>query len=146
MGYQALLSASERHALRCDRGRIVQVKKTGLALYDQQTVRNNGQTSYLRLKTSAKLHIDQMMENSKLQSPERSCGKEISHSESKRKESQRRGTSESVFSGRHIGNVPMETDVVPIMNFQPLETRAKANKNLGKKGSIARFHPKVCAL
>ena len=32
-----------------------------LALYDQQNVRNNGQTSYLRLKTSVKLHIDQMM-------------------------------------------------------------------------------------
>ena len=35
--------------------------QTVLALYDQETVRNNGQTSYLRLKTSVKLHIDQMM-------------------------------------------------------------------------------------
>ena len=35
--------------------------KTVLALYDQETVRNNGETSYLRLKTSVKLHIDQMM-------------------------------------------------------------------------------------
>ena len=32
--------------------------QTVLALYDQETVRNNGQTSYLRLKTSVKLHID----------------------------------------------------------------------------------------
>ena len=32
-----------------------------LAMYDQETVRNNGQTSYLRLKTSVKLHIGQMM-------------------------------------------------------------------------------------
>ena len=32
-----------------------------LDLYDQETVRNNGQTSYLRLKTSVKLHIDQMI-------------------------------------------------------------------------------------
>ena len=30
-------------------------------LYDQETVRNNGQTSYLWLKTSVKLRIDQMM-------------------------------------------------------------------------------------
>ena len=30
-------------------------------LYDQETDRNNGQTSYLRLKTAVKLHIDQMM-------------------------------------------------------------------------------------
>ena len=35
--------------------------QTVLALYDQETVRNNGQASYLRLKTSVKLHIDQMM-------------------------------------------------------------------------------------
>ena len=32
--------------------------QTVLALYDQETIRNNGQTSYLRLKTSEKLHID----------------------------------------------------------------------------------------
>ena len=55
---QALLSGSD--------GKIVQVKITGLssasnvlALYDQETVRNNGQTSYLPFKTSVKLHIDQ---------------------------------------------------------------------------------------
>ena len=35
--------------------------QTVLALYHRETVRNNGQTSYLRLKTSVKLHIDQMM-------------------------------------------------------------------------------------
>ena len=35
--------------------------QTVLALYDQETVRSNGQTCYLRLKTSVKLHIDQMM-------------------------------------------------------------------------------------
>ena len=35
--------------------------QTVLALYDQETVRKNGQTSHERLKTSAKLHVDQMM-------------------------------------------------------------------------------------
>ena len=35
--------------------------QTVLALYDPETVRNNGQTSFSRLKTSARLHIDQMM-------------------------------------------------------------------------------------
>ena len=59
--------------------------QTVLALYDPETVQNNGQTRYLRLKTSVKLHIDQNDENSKLQSPERSCGKRSSHQESKRK-------------------------------------------------------------
>ena len=28
-----------------------------------------------------------------------------------------RGKWESVFSGSHMGNVPMETDVVSVMNF-----------------------------
>ena len=35
--------------------------QTVLALYDRETVRKNGQTSFLRLTTSVKLHIDQMM-------------------------------------------------------------------------------------
>ena len=35
--------------------------QTVLALYDQEAVRNHGQTSYLRLNTSVKLHIDQML-------------------------------------------------------------------------------------
>ena len=35
--------------------------QTVLVLYDQETVRNDGQVRYLRLKTSVKLHIDQMM-------------------------------------------------------------------------------------
>ena len=35
--------------------------QTVSALYDQETVRNNGQPSYTRLKTSVRLHIDQMM-------------------------------------------------------------------------------------
>ena len=34
--------------------------QTALALYDQKTVRNNGQTSYSRLKISVRRHIDQM--------------------------------------------------------------------------------------
>ena len=39
--------------------------QTVLALYDQETVRNNGQTSCSRLKTSEKLHIDEMMRTRK---------------------------------------------------------------------------------
>ena len=61
MGSSSIIS--KRHAFRSDPGRIVQVKISALrsALSDQETVRNNGQTSHLRLKTSVKLHIDQMM-------------------------------------------------------------------------------------
>ena len=35
--------------------------QTVSAMYDQENVRNNGQTKYLRLKKSVKLHIDQTM-------------------------------------------------------------------------------------
>ena len=37
--------------------------QTVLAVYDQETFRNNGQTRYLRLRTSVKLYIDQMTRN-----------------------------------------------------------------------------------
>ena len=37
--------------------------QTMLVLYDQETIRNNGQPSFTKLKTSVSLHIDQMMRN-----------------------------------------------------------------------------------
>ena len=64
---QALLSASDMPSNVILEGMYksklqdsVQLQ-TVLALYHRETVRNNGQTSFLRLKTSVKLHIDQMM-------------------------------------------------------------------------------------
>ena len=73
---QALLSASETPTEMVLEGLYktnvqdsVQFQ-TVLALYDQETVRNNGQSSYSRLKTAVRLHIDQAM-RSKLRSPER---------------------------------------------------------------------------
>ena len=63
---QALLSASEIFTEMIMEG--VQVKlqdsvqlQTVSALYDQETVRNTGQPSHPRLKTSVRLHIDQTM-------------------------------------------------------------------------------------
>ena len=35
--------------------------QTAIALYDQETIRNNGQPSYCRLKTSVRRHSDQTM-------------------------------------------------------------------------------------
>ena len=65
---QALLSASDMPSdVILDRGFYKSKSQdsvqpqTVFALYDQETVWNNGQTSCLRLKTSVKLHIDQMM-------------------------------------------------------------------------------------
>ena len=44
--------------------------------YDQETARNNGQTSFLRLMTTAKLHTDQTMITRNFKSPERRLWKE----------------------------------------------------------------------
>ena len=64
---QALLSASEMpldvilEGLHKSKLQDTVQLQTVLALYDQEPVRNNGQPSYPRLKTSVKLHIDKMM-------------------------------------------------------------------------------------
>ena len=64
---QALLSASEiptdvtLEGLHKSKLQDSVQLQTVLALYDQETVRNNGQTSYSRLETSVSLHVDQMM-------------------------------------------------------------------------------------
>ena len=75
MGSSSIVS--KRHAFRCGPGRIVQVKwlQTVLALYDLVTFRNSGQTSYLRHEDVCKISYWSDDENSKLQGPERSCGK-----------------------------------------------------------------------
>ena len=66
--------------------------QTVLAWYDQESVRNNGEPSCLRLKTSVKLHVDQMMRTRNFrvrnQVVERG-GERSSDQESKRKESLR---------------------------------------------------------
>ena len=64
---QALLSASEMpsnvilEGLYKSKLQDTVPLQTVLALYGQEIVRNNGQTSYLRLKTAVKLHVDQMI-------------------------------------------------------------------------------------
>ena len=81
--------------------------QTVLALHDQETVRDNGQTIYLQLKTSAKLHIDQMMRTRNFRV---------------RNEVDVRGKWESVFSRRHMDNVHKETHVVSVMTDKYKET------------------------
>ena len=62
--------------------------QTVLACYDQATARNK-KPNCQQLKTAVKLHVDQMMTTRNFRGPERCCGKEISHQESKRQESLR---------------------------------------------------------
>ena len=90
--------------------------RTVLALYDQETVRNNGQTRYFTIDDFCKTSYRSDDENSKLQSPKRSCGKRSSHQESKRKgKPTLRCKWESVFSGKHMESVRKETHVVSVM-------------------------------
>ena len=126
---------SERNAFRRDPGRIVQVKitefcstQTVMALYDQEVARNNGEPNqHQQLKTAVKLHIDQMMQKSKLQSPNTMLWNEDQLPRVKKETKPTlRGKWESVFSRRHKDNVPKETLVVSVMTSKcPLETRAK---------------------
>ena len=113
---------SKWYAFRCDPERTAQVKitwsaqrQTVLALYDQETVRNNGQTRCLRLKTSVKLHIDQMIVTRTFR-----VGNEIVERGSVTKSS--KGKKACVerkvgecFQWKHMENVPKDTHVVSVM-------------------------------
>ena len=117
---QALLSACEMPSLVILEG-LCKLKlqdsvqlQTVLALYDQETVRNSGLTSYLRLKTSVELHIDQMMRNRNFRVWSEVVVRGAVTKSEKRKKHTLREKWESVFSGRHMDNVQKETHAVPV--------------------------------
>ena len=122
-------SISERNSCGNDPGRIVLVKledsvqlQTILALYDQETVRNNGQPSYSRLKTSVRLHIDQTMRTRNFSAQSEVCvdrGAVTKSQKGKKANAERRVG--ACFQRKHLENVWKETHVVSFMN-QPLET------------------------
>ena len=89
--------------------------QTVLALYDHGTVRNNGQTSYLRLRTSVKLHIEQMMRsrNFRVRSEDVERGSVTKSQKGKRACVERKvGV---CFSRKHMDNIQKETHVVSVM-------------------------------
>ena len=83
-----------------------------------------------------KLHIDEMMRtrNFRVRSD---VVERISHQESKRKESLLREESGSVFSGRHMDNVPEETHVVSVMTQKPIGNSGKGQRQKGRSSSLA---------
>ena len=103
--------------------------QTVLALYDQETVRNNGQTSYSRFKTSVKLHIDQLMSTRNFKSPR----------VKKERKPTLRGKWESVFIGRHMDNVRKETHVVSVIPDKHKETCAVVRDEKGIVLSRTKF-------
>ena len=74
--------------------------QTVLALYNQETFQNNGETSYLRLKASLQLHIDQMMRTRKFRVWSDVVERRSVTKSQKRKERLRREESGRVFSVR----------------------------------------------
>ena len=111
--------------------------QTVMALYDQEVARNNLTPNYQQDSCKTSYWSDD--ENSKLQSLERCCGKESSHQESKKEgKLTLRGKWESVFSGRHMDNVPKETHVVSVMTSKPLKIVARVRN---EKGDCLLPHP-----
>ena len=97
--------------------------QTVLALYDQETVRNNGQTSYLRLKTSVKFYIDLMM---------RTRNFRVRNDVVERRSVTKSQKGKNAYVERKVGecfqwkdNVPKETHVVSVMTSKTLETEEK---------------------
>ena len=103
------------------------VLRTVMTLYDQESARNNGTPNYQQLKTSVKLHTDQMMRtrNFKVRNDVVERGPVTPRVKKERKPTLR-GKWESVFSGRHMDNVRKETHAVSVMTQWPLETVALA--------------------
>ena len=85
-----------------------------LALCDQETVRNNGQTNYLLMRTSVKLHIDQMKRTRNIRD-RNDLVERGSVTQSRKRRKAYAAWKVSFFSGRHMDNVPKETLVVSAM-------------------------------
>ena len=118
------LAISKRCAFRCGPGRIAQMKITDLTvltLYDQETIRNNGQTSYLRLKTFVKLHIDRMMRTRNFRIRRKVVERgAVPRVKKGKKVNVERKVGECF--DRHMDNVQKETLVVSVMTDQHKET------------------------
>ena len=78
-------------------------------LYDQETVRNNGQPSYSRLKTSARLHFDQTMRTRNFRVRNEVVEREAVTKRQKGKKNCVERKWEYVFSGNHMDSVRKET-------------------------------------
>ena len=110
-----------------------------MALYDQEVAPNNGTPNCQQLKTAVKFHIDQMMRNRNFKAwndvVERGS---VTKSQKKDTKPTLRGKWASVFSGKHMDNVPKETHAVAVVTTSPVEKRAKV-----RRSSSPPFHSKA---
>ena len=96
--------------------------RTVLALYDQETVRNGRHPSCKRLKTSVRLHTDQMMRTHRRS---KVIGLPFLHASQSKDDGLRWKASGSAISGQQKDNVRKETHVVSTMDQQRLLTDAR---------------------
>ena len=136
---------SQWNALRYNPGRIVQVKITEFCSTSDCVGfvwSRNGSKQWTdklcTIENGCKTSCWSDDENSKLQGPERSCGHGITPRVKKERKPALRGKWESVFSGRHMDNVPKETQVGSVMTSKTLETEDKFR---GEKDDRLLLHP-----
>ena len=103
-----------------------------MALYDQEVDRNNGEPNYQELKNCSETPhwSDDHTLNFRV-------GSDVVERTSPRVNMERkpalRRKWESVFSGRHMDDVPKETHEVSVITSKPLETVAKVTDEKGDR-------------
>ena len=88
-----------------------------MALYDQGVARNNGRPNYQQQQSAVKLHIDQMMRNRNFKARNDVVERRSVTKSHKGKQGLRWEEGGSVFSGKHMDNVPKDTHVVSVMTL-----------------------------
>ena len=92
--------------------------RTVMAFCDQEVARNYGTPNYQLWQIAVKLHIDQMMRNQDFKARNDVVERgSVTKSQKKEKKPALRGKWESVFSGKHMDNVPQEIPIVSVMTL-----------------------------
>ena len=91
----------------------------------------------LRLKTSVKLHIDQMMRTRNFRVRNEVVERGSVTKDRKGKKTHVERIVGECFSGRHMDNVPKETHVVSVMTKKHKETCAGGQRRKGRWSSLA---------
>ena len=97
-----------------------------IASYDQEVARNNGTPNYQQLKTAVKFHIDPMMRNRNFRAQNDVMERGQLPRVEKETKHASKGKWESVFSGKHTDNVPVETQKVSVMTHSPRKKRERS--------------------
>ena len=98
-------------------------RQTVLAMYQQENIRNNKQPSFSRLKTSARLHIDQTMRKRNFRTQNETIERGAATKSQKGKKASAERKVENAISGKQLDSVQKETLAVSVI-IPHLETDA----------------------